>query len=244
MQMATKYEVEGIRDRIIKHLEQDWPVNFGDWETVQSRIRQIEGDEDREDFIDLSVPEPASALWLARSYGIHSILPAIFYDLSRIKVDADWSDRHDGMDERDTSWSERTARWHLLTAEDFRDLCIGRERIGKYIANSLETRDSKMVDRCLNTDTEKPSCKRAYWQARSAILSDGMTQHDPLFALVDNHVEWENDEKGKGRFCTNCSATIEGKLEKCRTGLWDKLPDFFNIKKVGKMMHRLDYGID
>ncbi|THH06663.1 hypothetical protein EW145_g3934 [Phellinidium pouzarii] len=93
LEIATKYEMDPIRQRIIAYIVDYWPCSLAEWDVFEARLKIVEDDERRDDEMDCYAQEPASAIVLARRFEIKSILPAAFYDLARIPSSADWDER-------------------------------------------------------------------------------------------------------------------------------------------------------
>lgn len=98
--MANKYQVDFIRQKIVARLESDWPQTISAWERLESEISTMgdqeialgySGSPSRPLTLDNALPEPASAIRLARDCNIPSILPAAFYHLSRLSIGDDWN---------------------------------------------------------------------------------------------------------------------------------------------------------
>lgn len=66
LELATKYEVDHLRSRIIAQLELEWPSTLGSWEKLNAVDR----------------PKPEPVIRLARDYGVPTVLLAAFYQLS------------------------------------------------------------------------------------------------------------------------------------------------------------------
>ncbi|KDQ58280.1 hypothetical protein JAAARDRAFT_206931 [Jaapia argillacea MUCL 33604] len=130
--LATKYEFEITRSHIIQSIERDWPHDLQGWDALENEVSQVAPRGFPHIAAPPNYPEPASALRLARTFGITSILSATFYDLSRISAIMDW----DICRKSDTGglWKrlchrERSARWSALDASDFICVLRGRERL-------------------------------------------------------------------------------------------------------------------
>lgn len=85
--MASKYQLDHIRERIVSHIESDWPSTLKEWDDADHLLNM----EEHESYMKLHglrsrLPEPAAAIVLARRFGITKILPAAFYELSRRDV--------------------------------------------------------------------------------------------------------------------------------------------------------------
>lgn len=74
LRLATKYEVDELRQRIIKHLENDWPNSLSGWDDLLYRHKERFGDEYK--------LNASTIVELARTCDIPSVLPAAFYYLN------------------------------------------------------------------------------------------------------------------------------------------------------------------
>lgn len=86
LSMATKYQISYIRDCIVERLESDWPQTILSWDTLEGEIERTTEHSNVHWYTDDRFPEPASAIRLARDFNIPSILPAAFYQLSRLNI--------------------------------------------------------------------------------------------------------------------------------------------------------------
>lgn len=111
LRLATKYQVDALRSRIVRHFEADWPRTLAEWDRLESEIDSMmeehQDEKNLEDFnqvdglfLDERLPEPAAAIRLAIEFGIPSILPAAFYTLARTTPDWHWGG-HDTIAEND-----------------------------------------------------------------------------------------------------------------------------------------------
>ncbi|KAI5117801.1 hypothetical protein M0805_004561 [Coniferiporia weirii] len=86
--MATKYQFSDIRQLLVAHIEADWPKTLDEWDWFEDYAKLLPPFQ-RPGY---TRPEPASTLVLAWRFGIHRVLPAVFYDLGRLNVSDDWND--------------------------------------------------------------------------------------------------------------------------------------------------------
>ncbi|TDL15799.1 hypothetical protein BD410DRAFT_777707 [Rickenella mellea] len=119
LSLATKYEVDSIRRRIVEHIKEDWPMNLLEWEEIDLRIKLYD---DNEDDIGIIQLEPAAAISLARQFDIPDILPAAFLQLSRTDPSIHW-------DDPDVPKATPRARWNLLSQEDLMCLLRGNQAL-------------------------------------------------------------------------------------------------------------------
>ncbi|KAJ7930008.1 hypothetical protein B0H13DRAFT_1451547, partial [Mycena leptocephala] len=120
--MATKYEMEPLRDRIISQLQADWPNTLAEWDRLETEVAGLVREHKHSKsgmvddlYVDEKLPEPAAAIRLAMEYNVPKIMPSAVYHLSRLSIDDDWLERRK---DRTELGYVRTARWDLLEAAD------------------------------------------------------------------------------------------------------------------------------
>ncbi|KAG2070568.1 hypothetical protein BDR04DRAFT_1018505 [Suillus decipiens] len=130
--LANKYRMDHLQDQIIRHIEVDWPQSLWQWDMLEAEILLMEEtwyDEYMNAPIDDYLPEPPSAIWLARKCNIPSILPATFYHLSCLSIEDSWHNPHISsinLEPEVTHWhcfyGNCTADWTILSAQDY--ICL------------------------------------------------------------------------------------------------------------------------
>ncbi|KAI5114883.1 hypothetical protein M0805_008180, partial [Coniferiporia weirii] len=85
--MATKYQFAGIRRDIVTHIERDWPKTLDEWDCFEDYLSFLRLH--RKSWYGYE-PEPAATAMLATQFNIPSVLPAVFYCLSRINTSDNW----------------------------------------------------------------------------------------------------------------------------------------------------------
>ncbi|PCH34156.1 hypothetical protein WOLCODRAFT_22496 [Wolfiporia cocos MD-104 SS10] len=228
LKLATKYECDALRTRIVENLEADWPQTLAQWDA-----RRAEGILARSEhaqqftgkvnglYLDDRLPEPASAIRIASDYGIPSILPAAFYQLALLSTDADW-DEYRANPGKHLRFGARTARWRLLDKRDLLRLVHGQRLIAAYTRDIgtyvFGRRCQRAVKSCAKARTE---CWK-YFQENAPISMD-----DPLDILYDcSRLETLLPDVP----CAACVADIATIAEKKRRELWRSLPAFFNLQ--------------
>lgn len=117
LRLATKYQMEPLRVRLLEHFTADWPRTLDEWEGLE---RQISATESRHVckgglHLDDRFPEPVAAIRIAREYGCQEILPAAFYRVARTPISDDWDNlRRDGTTDSALQHGRLTVRWVLL----------------------------------------------------------------------------------------------------------------------------------
>ncbi|KAJ7639006.1 hypothetical protein FB45DRAFT_739896 [Roridomyces roridus] len=134
--MATKYEMDNLRNRIVTQVEADWPSSLAEWDRLEMEARALQEEHDANDeqkvdglYLDDRLPEPITAIRLSRDFQIPKILPAAVYHLSRLHVGDDWLQLRQEPNQLQLT---RTARWDLAEAEDLKMLLRVRETISDF----------------------------------------------------------------------------------------------------------------
>lgn len=236
--MANKYQVDFVRRIIVTRLESDWPQTIEAWLRLEREIEGMKQDlRDRDCYethippleLDNALPEPASAILLARECNIPSILPPAFYHLSRLSIEDDWDlvrrlETKEVTDVRDPrpSYESRSARWSILRAEDLRCLLVGRLAMEKCRRLHVGLDPCSGSDDVPDDDWEEcalraPSnLKRFNDRIRDASTSD--TDVLKAFAREQKYL------KETFLFCGECTEQIENRFD-----IWKKLPEYFAL---------------
>lgn len=111
LRMAIKYEFSGVQSQIVSYFKDTWLNNLNNWDTYAAKIRVLSG-ESYSNIPDFNLPEPASAIVIARLFNIPAILPAAPYDLSTISPLNDWKVKYDDDEDGEKEiggdgWSRR-----------------------------------------------------------------------------------------------------------------------------------------
>ncbi|KAF7791801.1 hypothetical protein EIP86_002825 [Pleurotus ostreatoroseus] len=106
IRLAMKYEIEEIKNTMIKEVEDDWPQSLDAYEAwFKERARIIRSHS--KDFWN-HIPEPASAMQFATEFGCNQMIDAVIYHLARASPD-------DALPvDRKTSQQPHRVRWNLL----------------------------------------------------------------------------------------------------------------------------------
>jgi hypothetical protein len=132
--------MDHLQDRIVRHVEADWPQSLWQWDMLEAEILVMEEtwcNEYKNGPIDDYLPEPTSAIRLARECDIPSILPATFYHLSRLSIEDSWCNAHTSsinpVEPEVPHWhsfyGNRTADWTILSAQDYICLLQGKAKL-------------------------------------------------------------------------------------------------------------------
>ncbi|KIP11099.1 hypothetical protein PHLGIDRAFT_83859 [Phlebiopsis gigantea 11061_1 CR5-6] len=230
LKLAIKYECEALRSRIVENIEADWPQTLTQWDARRQEVMvarsdhylQLNGKIDGM-FLDDRLPEPASAIRIASDFGIHSILPAAFYQLSLISTEAEW-DRYranPSTEGKQLRFGARTARWKLLDKTDLMRLVHGQKSLAAY-TRAIGT--DIFGSRC---PRNSQGCSRARMDCWKYLQENApVSMEDPLEILRDC---MSLGELLRDLPCASCTSDIATKAEKKRNELWRSLPAFFNL---------------
>ncbi|KAF8798311.1 hypothetical protein BYT27DRAFT_7177806 [Phlegmacium glaucopus] len=212
--LANKYAMDRIRERIVDHIEQDWPLTLQLWDKLEFQIdwaRQLSrSDADiYQLYLDDHLPEPVSAIRLARECDIPSILPAAFYHLSRLSIS------HAGNGLRDADDGRRTAEWDLLSAQDLLCLIRGQRRLA-WVAQEMPTQLPGRQCDCAALD-----CLKVFKEVQDAC--EGSSD---VLQVIRSYMERGSYGPGS-KICLTCCYLIRYNLAQFRQEIWTSLPSFF-----------------
>lgn len=210
--MATKYEMEALRERIVVQLQADWPYSLGEWDRLETEIQGLKDEHSDADdltvhdlYLDERLPEPVAAIRLATDWNIPKIMPSAVYHLSRLSTKNDWLERRKHREDLEL---ERTARWDLLEAPDFMLLLKVRELI------KVKGYSFKYSNACFpKTCTSAGACEK-WWDDASVRWQ---MSRDPL-DLMKKFLETRPRD-----LCKHCWNPAKVKVRQCRLDLWDEI---------------------
>jgi len=128
LKLATKYQVDDLRARIITQLELDWPTTLQGWEKREDYVAEMQKNRSGDDSASDIRAHPEPVIRLALECDIPSVLPVAFYDLSKIRADAGVSD--------------------LVTREDLVTLMRYKEGLKNFLTVFCFRRLFNLCDRC------------------------------------------------------------------------------------------------
>jgi hypothetical protein len=116
LKLATKYQADSLRKRIVSHLETDWPSTLDAWDDIAYTAVKLQPDPyDRSDHCAMdSFPDPVPSISLARECDLPDILVAAFYSLC-------------------CDSKTRREKLSRMTRGDLETLMLGRERMMSFI---------------------------------------------------------------------------------------------------------------
>ncbi|THH29804.1 hypothetical protein EUX98_g4391 [Antrodiella citrinella] len=248
LRMARKYQIDTVFDRIVKHIERDWPTTLDqltllDLEMTFWRDRYvIDAKEGKINglYFDDRFPEPGSAIRLAKDFGITSILPYAFLCLAQIDPAMEWDavrGTHGPVDEKlrqKLMNRGRSARWDLLDREDLRCLLIGMRQLRDQSSTLLVNLYGKIpIIECANhRDGPSRTCREDLRLAMQQRFESGVggqpsfiNSHPlQLLDLVEKHV-------GDCKMCQVCKQAARLAVHRSRAKTWEKLSSAFMLKQ-------------
>jgi hypothetical protein len=210
--MATKYQFDRLRERIVKHVEADWPQTLEEWDHLQEDIAQFKNDHPGAEDVHEHFPEPVSAIRLARECDIPSILRPAFYHLSTVPPSNHWDAQRSELD-RDY-WQR--ARWNLMQHEDFIDLLCCYQNIGSNsdFHNILEWFQSD--DLC--SETCRKAVKSATDPPWGGPSGSSARTNDPLLFAT---VHYSKNALELSGMCCNCIPRVVLCMQQSRDSIWE-----------------------
>ncbi|KAF8121129.1 hypothetical protein EV363DRAFT_1366668 [Boletus edulis] len=205
LDLSRKYGITRMYAQIMRHLESDWPQTLNDWDKLERDITETKNsDADR---IDDHSPEPAAAIKLAHRFDIPSILPAAFYHLSRLSIQDDWDKTHADPSISIRNPTKRTAKWGLLSVEDFRCLLLGKAELADFLRG------------CINPGTPQfmNTSRQEVVETWDVIINPCLQSADPLALLKSLAAKREH-------------LLLGAEIQVLRAQIWEKLGDFFHVK--------------
>ncbi|KAF9223266.1 hypothetical protein BS17DRAFT_833311 [Gyrodon lividus] len=180
--LARKYQASGVTNTIVSQ----------QWDALESEIEHKREDGGNARKVESwewedHVPEPAAALRLASVARITSILPAVFYQLSRTRAANEFDEWRfrDGSDHRyapHRNYTHRTARWALLTRAEMLRFMLSKEALSQHILQLKET-ITKGIKFCPG------SCGDVWRQAGPLVSAD----RHPGGVMQSAYATWRRD---------------------------------------------------
>lgn len=241
--------MDQARADMIKRVTMDWPVTLQDWDVrdgVDAMHNQHYWQSAGGDAWVDRMPEPVSAIVFAQEHGCTEILPAAFYRLATIDIDADWGEPyyHD---------PGRRARWALCDKDNLVHWIRGRNALesyhhfvqlalsgGKMLARDcilwwiIDPPDPRDSDEPFERDMENYPCLDFLWTLRDMVWGT-RPSYNPLRKLtkLDPHdcdtLDMLKNTCPKG-LCRECHGELKSWIRGERDRVWKRLPDFFRLQ--------------
>ncbi|GJE88212.1 hypothetical protein PsYK624_042950 [Phanerochaete sordida] len=241
--LATKYEMDDIRRQLVPVLERDWPSAYSDWMQVETELGE-RLTRTRARPID-ERQSPAMAVQIGTQARIRSILPAAYYDLSRILL------RPPPPANVDYYYQSRWVNSALLERDDLERLAVGRERIGYYVRQQLHPNVLQAATAPAHMEQLAFSCTagggtarvctpilKYWWAARrqsasrwELVLQDPVREIEVLADGVLDLTKWSWGGDLTDA-CVSCRGGFARVLRSEAESLWKKLPEFFQLDSL------------
>lgn len=242
MRLATKYQIDAIRNRIIDIMNDNWPQTYGQWRIFQAEISAIKafhkennGLVDGRSFEE-RIPEPAAAIRFARDFNIPSILPFAFYTLAGIPQSMDWDESRKVNDFRHRSTvilMKRTAKWAQLDIVDYRTFVKRREALMNDVAEIMvhfgreeQILENTLTERCFNDPNGE--CSRSVarlhntWYIHGSYGEEARAEAasipDPL-GLLEHFYNTQTDWQA----CRDCQERMQKCMRKAQKLVWGSI---------------------
>jgi hypothetical protein len=202
--LADKYAIEKILQPFAFNAEGLWPSDLQQWDSRQRRMEVVDVAQ-RNGLL----PEPASAIRLARQSGLSTILPVAFYHLSRLPFPNDRNELR-----RPTSVLDRPVQWELLSAQDLLCLIGGRKLLLRATADVLSLNS---FPACCS----QPFCNVTGFSVK---IVDTFQNSDDILGITLHYLDNLDDTD---EVCSACLLKIRNHLTSFREDLWEQLPNFF-----------------
>ena len=228
LKLIDKYQADDLRDRVVRHIEADWPQSPLEWIALY-RMRQTYAELNKfhkelrfDTPLEEKFPEPASAIWLARECNVPSILPAAFLAMVGIEYYQDWDEIRN--DDRNLDFYTRSARWKLLSKADY-------DRVDHGTAELLAR---CLVVRAKVFEVPADICQRTALDCREELKyrlhNQKYDQREPE-AKVNPMAVMQKIEEEIREFdlCDSCKEHIRLNIAQAMQECWEELPIIFNL---------------
>ena len=241
LDVAKKYEVNGVQSFVLHYLERDWPTTLVGWLRQHGEMVRLKelwladstsiGDADLDDMY----PDPAVAIRIGLDHNIPSILPAAFYCLSEIDIEEDWDRWHtsewkfsrveDGAQPSNPlgQW-KRTARWSKVDKDSLLRVLLGQRglRARRSVLPRVYDFDKKH-----DTSTTSATCKAELDRLRKECRPSRSGNPEPLQTLV----KMLTANRTNTTICDVCHDTLRANLDAELQKLWNDLPYIFSLRE-------------
>ncbi|TFL04840.1 hypothetical protein BDV98DRAFT_637763 [Pterulicium gracile] len=213
--LAAKYHVHFLRNQITQLFAGFWPSDLAEWD---ARNLQVD---------DILLPHPIQIINIARQVNAPQLLPAAFYDLSRMTSSAI---------SRGFMCPYQQQRHHLLKS-DLLNVLRGKEMCSRFlstfIVNQLEGRNASHLCAYRNNPPAARTCKFAFESITLELLRDvngTACRHssDALFAILDSQF-LSDDDRLSLHLCLPCQDAYTAVVVSARQELWNCLPSWFRL---------------
>ncbi|KAJ7680626.1 hypothetical protein DFH06DRAFT_424841 [Mycena polygramma] len=228
--LARKYQIDWIRKMVASHLKNQWTLTLVGWDRVaNSEVSDALASEDGywkpDDSLKLPrLPEPVTAIRLARECDVPEVLPLAFLHLLRQRVDIN-SESDDDTDDEDDLHARvwQVPERQLLTTADLERLILARERIGRWFANRRDTHWQQDLEQCKLDGFA--DCHLTILRIQCAIATSVARDGNVLAAS-----QWILQNGGPtAGVCPGCRTGFRDEIRDMRETFFDRLRTFFSL---------------
>ncbi|TDL17692.1 hypothetical protein BD410DRAFT_831408 [Rickenella mellea] len=210
LELAIKYEIDSIRDRIVGQLKAEWPADLEAWDQLEDRRQAIWKAGDSDAAAEL-LPEPVLSIQLARQCDARDVLLGAFYQLSWLSAWDIW----DCASPDDDATFNPKARWNLLDSRDLLRIIRAREVLS-FRTKADPVKMHFLGKRC----SESESCNRTFRLIWEDMSSEICRTRDPLEAL---RILQRPSSPYTSMLCLSCCIHEKTFLRNMRKKMWDNL---------------------
>ena len=246
MRVATKYQMDTLRERLVSVVRADWPETLEDWVRYRAELSAIKRMHKASDptgftidrgLIEDHLPEPASLVRFARDFDVPAVLPIAYYTLAGLSRYTDWDTIHAGQPLVAIGPGDRTlsARWPLLDTLDLKIIMRLKEMLATRTASIVDTycgevalgqlaRELKMSHPMCDTPTRCLDEMRRLttkWREEDFEVHDVLQYvqcPDPLNVLQKLY-----NTHTTWKLCRGCDGRLQKHITDAQVALWEQI---------------------
>ena len=208
LKLATKYQMENLRNTFIHKLQMEWPTTLAAWDALKKRDNLYFAGKIRDDHYSGVI----SIIGLANDCNVPSVLPTAFYWLSSlIKLHGYDHDRV----------------LPLLAHEDIRRLVVGGQAFNTFL---LRAHNEMGIDEWCCQDRESPcgACHLEIYLWWGGLLEE-FAHHGPLESLKYAIEEVKPGSAIAFPFGNPCRKVLADRLHSLRMSIFSNLRLYFSL---------------
>ena len=237
MRLVTKYEINGVRDAILRRIRRDWPITLEEYDR-QQRAWGVSDSPSNPGFWEARQKfsgflDPASSVSFALEFGCREILPAALWRLVLTDPRKDWDTLQ--------NFTSYRARWHLLDSKVLMRVWTAKSDLRGKLTTSYWIH-TFVTSQEISTGTYScpgPNPKRADPCRKKAFIAfignaftscgsdDGTLNYLTILSVL--HKAGLKEESG---LCSRCRAVVAKALMDERQRFWDELGTLFKLSTL------------
>ncbi|KZV75525.1 hypothetical protein PENSPDRAFT_748418 [Peniophora sp. CONT] len=228
LRMCKNYDAPALGDIVKAKIRNEWPMTLEKWDSLQNAISRYPDAQRAHGFAD-----PVATIRLAREYNIPEVLPAAFYDLSRVYA----------FDSPAADFCHRKLDLDTLPAETLTTLVKGMASLRRHITWS------QIVYTQSNLDFSARAFRGAVPSCQEVIVDAG-NKHKPFLCsagdillrlesfkeLLAEALDGATVPVAPGRtrslVCSKCRAQVIADVQVRREIIWNSLPAMFGLAQL------------